>query len=81
MSHDVFFEQNGYAISCFTHQREDGQWIAWALFERLKDFTEMKTKIPGMRHNISAEFQSREEAVDAISSYALKTASNGDVGL
>jgi hypothetical protein len=80
-AHDKVLQIDGYYCTFFTDPAKDGKWWAWINFQRVGDFTEMRTEIPGMRHHIEATFESQEKALEAAVGFAHQTIAAGNVGL
>lgn len=76
-----FIELDGYCVTINAQKEPTGRWMAWARFERMSDFTQMKTHIPGMRRRVPNDFPSQEKAVEAAYDYARELVEAGDVGL
>ena len=76
-----FIELDGYCVTVNAQEEPTGRWMSWARFERMSDFTQMKTHIPGMRRRVPNDFPSQEKAVEAAYDYARELVEAGDVGL
>lgn len=76
-----FIELNGYRVTVNAQKEPTGRWMSWARFERMSDFTQLKTHIPGMRRRVPTDFPSQEKAVEAAYDYARELVKAGEVGL
>ena len=74
-------ELGGYCVNVHAQKEATGRWMAWARFERLSDFKEMKTHIAGLRRRVPNDFPSQEKAVEAAYDYARELVKMGSVGL
>ena len=81
MEDSLLLEGNGYYCHCSVFEVKPGAWEASVLFERKSDHATGKTLIDGKRHKLSATLASRDEAMQAVSKYALDHAARDDTGL
>jgi len=80
MANGVFIERNGYFVVCDAVQLQNGKWGATAMFERKWDH-DHNALVPGMRHNIKAQFDSKNDAIQAALAVAHQRADADDTGL
>jgi len=81
MEIDGFVELGDFYVSVHAQKKATARWTAWARFERMADFKDMKTHIPGMRRRVPNDFPSQEKAVEAAYDFARELVKSGDIGL
>jgi len=67
---NVFFEENGYFAWAFAAPLENGKGEAFVFFGRKADHAKEFT--PSVKHQIVAEFDSRDEAMSEVGSWAIE---------
>lgn len=76
MSSNLFLEVNGYFVYCSTVENADHTWAASVLFELKVDHRH--TRVSGVRHKLSAPFESDKQAMQAAISYGTTVAEQSD---
>jgi hypothetical protein len=79
--YDKVLEYKGYYSTIYTDPSLDGGWWTWVLFQRVRDFTDGKVSIPGMRHRVPATFESQEKAIAAAYDYSKSAIDAGETGV
>lgn len=78
---DLFFEEQGYVVNCYTSEPEEDKFRVSVIIERKADFVAGKTAIPGVRHVIHHEFTSSTDALQAGVALAYEKIAGGTTGL
>lgn len=81
MDIDGFVELGDFYVSVHWQKKPTGRWMAWARFELVSDFKEMKTHIRGIRRRVPNDFPSQEKAMEAAYDFARTLVKTGEVGL
>jgi hypothetical protein len=80
MRHDGLLEHSGFYLSIITQPVADG-WLAWATFERVRDFDKQESVVRAVRHRVKGIFESRGSAAAAARAYGIEAIDAGAVTL